>query len=301
MPVRSLGEVQPTIYRFKFGEFEIASVLDGKVVREELYPHFGAEQPAEDVEALCSANRIGASRYEHPFIPTVVNTGSQIVLFDTGNGALTREYEQLRGRLSEGRLVARLAEMGCGREDVDVVVVTHCHPDHIGGLMEDGRPTFPNARYVFGAAEFDFWRRGENIREARKFTRELFLKKALPLADRASFVKPGDDVAPGITALDVAGHSPGMLAFHIESGGKRLVVCADTFLHYVISMQRPEWHVEVDDDPDQAVATRRRILDMAATDRLFVAGFHMPFPGLGMVERSGASYRWLPVSYQLNI
>ncbi|HEY4982485.1 MAG TPA: MBL fold metallo-hydrolase [Pseudolabrys sp.] len=300
MPASMQGEMQPTIYRFKFGGFEIANIMDGKVIREGLHPSFGGDRAAQEAQELARANRIEANRYEHPFIPTIVNTGKQLILFDTGNGALRREHEQLRARLPDGHLVARLAAAGYKAEDIDVVVLTHGHPDHIGGLTEAGQPVFPKARYVFGAAEFDFWKRGENVREARKFNRELFVQIAVPLADRATFIKPGDEVVPGIRAVDAAGHSPGLIAFHIESESKRLLIWADTCIHYVMAIQRPEWHIDVDDDKDKAVATRKRILDMVASDQLFVAGFHMPFPGIGSVEKSAGGYRWVPVSYQLN-
>ena len=301
MPAPMHGELQPNVYRFKFGDFEIANILDGKVVRDGLHPSFGPEQSAAAAQQLCRANAIEADRYVHPFIPTLINTGRELILFDTGNGALSRDYPQLRARLSEGRLVEGLAQAGYKPTDVDTVVVTHGHPDHIGGLMEGGKPVFPNARYVFGAAEFDFWKRGENVREARKFNLQLFQKLALPLADRSRFVKPGDDVAPGIRAVDVAGHSPGMLAYHVESEGKRLLIWADSCVHYVMAIQRPDWHLDVDDDKDKAVATRQRILAMAANERLFVTGYHMPFPGIGMVDKTTDSYRWVPVSYQLNL
>jgi glyoxylase-like metal-dependent hydrolase (beta-lactamase superfamily II) len=301
LPASMQGEMQPNIYRFKFGGFEITNIMDSKSIRAGLYPHFGTETPAQEARELCRANGIDADRYEHPFIPTVVNTGKQLILFDTGNGALRREYEPLRDRLPDGHLVERLGQAGYRAEDIDLVVITHGHPDHIGGLTVGGRPVFPKARYVFGATEFDFWRRGDNIREARVFNRRLFVEIALPLADRSSFVKPGDELAPGIHAVDAAGHSPGLMAYHVESEGRRLLIWADTCIHYVMSVQRPEWHVEVDDDKDRAVATRKRILDMAETDRLFVAGFHMPFPGLGIVEKAAAGYRWVPVSYQLNL
>jgi glyoxylase-like metal-dependent hydrolase (beta-lactamase superfamily II) len=214
---------------------------------------------------------------------------------------LARDYPQLRGRLSEGLLVERLAQAGHKAADIDVVVTTHGHPDHIGGLMDGGKPVFPNARYVFGAAEFDFWKRGENVREARKFNLQLFQKLALPLAERSTFIKPGDDIAPGIRAVDAAGHSPGMLAYHVESNGKRFMIWVDTCIHYVMAIQRPDWHVDVDDDKDKAAATRKRMLDMAAADRLFVTGYHMPFPGIGSIEKTADSYRWMPVSYQLEL
>jgi glyoxylase-like metal-dependent hydrolase (beta-lactamase superfamily II) len=293
--------MQPTIYRFKLGGFEVATIMDSKVIRSGLTPSFGGEAAAAEVKALAAAARIDADRYEHPFTPMLVNTGKELVLFDTGNGSLSAEYEQMKGRLPPGNLVARMAQAGYKPEDVDVVVLTHGHPDHIGGLTKGGQPVFPNARYVFGAAEFDFWNKGENIREARKFNRELYMKIVVPLANRATMIKPGDEVVPGIRAVDAAGHSPGLLAFTIESEGKRLINWADTCNHYVVAIQRPDLHLDVDDDKEKAVATRKRILDMVATDILFVAGFHMPFPGLGWVEKTSGGYRWVPHSYQMNL
>ena len=301
MPATIQGEMQPTIYRFKLGGFEVATIMDSKVIRSGLTPSFGGEAGAAEVKALAAAARIDADRYEHPFTPMLVNTGKELVLFDTGNGSLSAEYEQMKGRLPPGNLVARMTQAGYKPEDVDVVVITHGHPDHIGGLTKGGQPVFPNARYVFGAAEFDFWNKGENIREARKFNRELYMKIAVPLANRATMIKPGDEVVRGIRAVDAAGHSPGLLAFTIESEGKRLINWADTCNHYVVAIQRPDLHLDVDDDKDKAVATRKRILDMVATDKLFVAGFHMPFPGLGWVEKTSGGYRWVPHSYQMNL
>ena len=294
------GDLQPSIYRFKLGGFDVTAILDSKIVREGLSPSHGGEASAGDVQALARANRIDPHRYEHPFIPILVQTGRELVLFDTGNGALQREHAPLRGRIPDGRLVERMGQAGYSPDDVDVVVITHGHPDHIGGLMEGGKPVFRNARYVFGASEFDFWKRGE-VREARKFNQALFMQIAAPLADRASFINPGDDVVAGIRAVDASGHSPGMLAFLIESDGKRLLNWADTCGHYVVSVQRPDLSLDMDDDKDKAAATRKRLLEMAATDELFVIGYHMPFPGIGFVERTAGGYRWVPHSYQFNI
>jgi glyoxylase-like metal-dependent hydrolase (beta-lactamase superfamily II) len=291
----------PAVFRAKLGAFEITSILDSKTVRSGLSQSYGGGTALEEIRALAQTNRIDADRYEHPFIPTLVNTGRELILFDTGFGALQREHQEMRGRAPDGLLVERMRQAGYAAGDVDVVAITHGHPDHIGGLMQDGKPVFPNARYVFGAAEFDFWKRGENVREARRFNRELFVRIATPLADRATFIKPGDQVVTGIHAIDAAGHSPGMLAFLIESREQRLLNWADTCGHYAIALQRPDIHLDVDDDKEKAVATRRRLLDMAATDELFVAGYHMPFPGIGYVERWQGGYRWVPHSYQLNL
>jgi glyoxylase-like metal-dependent hydrolase (beta-lactamase superfamily II) len=301
MPSAFQRELPPSPRRFRLGGFEVTIVMDSKVIREGLTPSHGGAAMADEVTALARANRIAANRYLHPFTPMLVNTGSQLVLFDTGNGSLAREHEPFRGRLPEGRLTAQMRDAGYAPEDVDVVVITHGHPDHIGGLTESGRPVFANARYVFGAAEFDFWQRGDNVRPERTFNRELFVGIAAPLAERASFVKPGDEILPGIRAVDAFGHSPGMLAYLLDSDGQRLLNWADTCGHYAVSIQRPDIPLDVDDDKDKAAATRQRLLDMAAADGLLVTGYHMPFPAIGYIERAATGYRWLPHSYQMDI
>jgi glyoxylase-like metal-dependent hydrolase (beta-lactamase superfamily II) len=295
------GETQPTVYRFKLGGFEVSTILDSKAVRPGLHPMYGANATAAEVEALAKANNIDTARFEHHNIPTLVNTGKQLVLFDTGNGALPLEYEALKTRMPLGNLAARLAQLGHKPEDVDVVVLTHGHPDHIGGLVQGGKPVYPNARYVFGAAEYDFWKKNEGVREARVFNQKLFMTICEPLAAKSTFIKPGDEVVSGITAVDAFGHSPGLMAFHIESDSKRFMVTADTVTQYVMAVQKPEWFFDMDDDKEKAVATRKRMLDMLATDRLMFASFHMPFPGIGWIDRTASGYRWVPHSYQLNL
>ena len=302
MPAKMQGEIHPPTYRFKLGGFEVTTIVDSKAVRSGLTPAFGGEANADAVKALAKANRIDTDRYEHNFTPLLVNTGKELVLFDTGNGSLREEHEQLKNRLPAGHLVARMGEAGYKPQDVDVVVITHGHPDHIGGLTKRGEPMFPNARYVFGATDFDYWNKGENIREARKFNRELYVKIMVPIANRATMVKPGDEVVPGIRAVDAFGHSAGLLAFTIESEGKRMINWADICNHYVVAIQRPELHLDVDDDKEKAAATRKRILDMCDKEDLLVAGFHMPSPGIGYIEKGkDGTYRWVPHSYQMSL
>ena len=153
------------------------------------------------------------------------------------------------------------ADRGYKPEQIDVVVITHGHPDHIGGLMEGGKPVYPNARYVFGEAEFDYWKKGENIAENRKANREQFMQVAVPFGEKATFLKGEGEVVPGIRSfpcLDIRG----MMAYHIESDGQRLLNWADVANHYVMAIQQPEWHVSFDDDKEMGVATRKRIFDM---------------------------------------
>jgi glyoxylase-like metal-dependent hydrolase (beta-lactamase superfamily II) len=287
------GVLRPQVYRFKLGSFEVTNLLDGFVHNASLHPTFGSDQPVDAVQALARANGISIN-FEHAYVPTLVNTGKELVLFDTGNS---------RGRMpTAGKLPEIIALAGYKPEQIDVVVITHGHPDHIGGLTDaGGKPSYPNARYVFGEVEFDFWRKGENVREARKANLDLFKKVAIPFGEKATFLKPDGEVVAGIRAVNAYGHSPGMLAFHVESGNQQLLIWGDVANHYVVSIQQPEWGTGFDDIKDAAIASRKRILDMVATDRIAVAGFHMPFPSLGWVERSGTSYRWVPATYQFNL
>ena len=200
-----------------------------------------------------------------------------------------------------GKLRERMAAAGYAPEDVDVVAFTHCHGDHILGVMDEGAPAFPNARYAIGRVEFDEWKSGARLPDSRTQNREKFLELIVPLADRMTFLEDGDTLVSGITAEAAFGHSLGHMMYRVESGGKQVLLWGDITNHYVFSLQVPEGRVFFDDDPEAATATRKRVLDMTATDGLPVIGFHMPFPALGFVERSGESYRWVPASYQMRV
>ena len=289
MPASMQGEMQPTIYRFKLGGFEVATIMDSKVIRSGLTPRFGGEAAAAEVKALAAANRIDADRYEHPFTPTLVNTGKELVLFDTGNGSLRDEHEQLKGRLPPGNLVARMAQAGYKPEDVDVVVITHGHPDHIGGLTKGGTAGVSQGALCVRRRRVRF------LEEGRERARGAQVQPRALREDRGAARQPRDLHQAG--RRGGAGHharsTPSVIrpACWLSSSRARASACSTGPTpagHYVVSLQRPDLHLDVDDDKEKAVATRKRILDMVATDRLFVAGFHMPFPGLGYVERAAA-------------
>ncbi len=289
-----MGLQRPSFYRFKLGTFEITTFLDGAMPRQGPYPIFGSDQPEEVVHALLKDNFLPPTRFENPYVPALVNTGKELILFDTGNGPLRRDK-------GAGLLAALMEETGYKPKQVDIVVITHGHPDHIGGMMEGDAPGFANARVVFGAVEFDYWIKGENIPDGRVKTRELFMKIAAPFGEKATFLKGGDDVVTGIRAIEAFGHSPGHMAFHVESEGQRLMIWADTCNHYVVSLQRPDWHVAFDSDKEQAAQTRKKIFDMVHTDRIPIIGHHMPFPGIGFLDKRGDSYQWVAAGYQFNL
>ena len=176
-------------------------------------------------------------------------------------------------------------------------MLSHGHPDHIGGVIENGKPLFANARYAIGGTEYDFWSpAGKHTGDLEKFS-SLFRDLMVPLAEKTTFLKPGDDVAAGIRAVEAFGHTPGHLAFHIDGGGKELFWFGDIAHHQVASLARPDWHCVFDVDPEKASETRARVLEMLAADRVAVCGYHMPFPSIGYVERlPSRGYRWLPHS-----
>ncbi len=292
MTAPMLGQLRPLVYRFQVGAFEITTILDGAQIRPAISPPFGTDQSAETIAAHARENLLPTDKFENTFTPTIVNTGEKLVLFDTGNGAMRRDA-------GAGHLRERLSLARYNPEDIDVVAFTHVHPDHIGGVREGDELAFPNARYVIGQVEFDEWSSGDRIPLQRKENRDMFQRLIVPLADNMTFLKPGDDVVAGIRAVEAFGHSLGHMAYLVESEGKTVLIWGDITNHYAFSLQKPEWQVGFDDDKDQATATRKRILDMAATDRLTIIGHHMPFPAIGFVEKHNGLYRWLPASYQL--
>ena len=292
-----LGAWQPKFWRYKLGAFELTTISDSEAFIDGPYPIIGKNASEDEVRKLMQANLLPEQRYQPGFSPTVVNTGRELVLFDTGNGA-----NGFIPRPNGGWLATQLAPSGFKADDIDVVVLSHGHPDHVGGLIDNGKPLFPNARYVTGAVEYDYWSpEGKHSGELEKLA-AVFRANTQQITEKFSFVKPGGDVVAGIRAIEAHGHTPGHLAFMIESAGNQILFWGDCAHHQVASLARPDWHCVFDIDKERGAATRTRIYDMAATDRVPVIGYHMPFPSIGYVERLDATgYRWLPHSYQLNL
>lgn len=272
------GPANAKQHSFAIGDFEVSTLLAGtRTVEDDPQGIFGMNVGADEFKAVSAANFIPDDKAQFFFTPTVVRTGSEVVLFDTG--------------LNAGGIAAALDEAGLTPADVTIVVITHMHGDHIGGLMNEGEATFPNARYVTGQVEFDHWAAAEN---------ERFDGLVKPLAEKMTFIGDGGSVVSGITGVGAFGHTPGHMGYMLESNGEQLFLMADLANHYVWSLAYPDWEVRFDMDKAAAAASRKKVLGMAAADRFPIVGYHMPFPGVGYVTTEGpGAFHYVPATYQL--
>ncbi len=285
---------RPQVYQFKLGGAVITNLLEGHVVRGDFHPFVATNATADEVQSLANVHNLPYPALEHSFNTTLIETSGKLIAIDPGFG----ENSPMP---SAGYFTQSLQAAGYTIDDVDIVLISHSHPDHIGNLMTNGKPTFPNAQVVYGRTEFEYWKKGENISEMRQPTLGLFKKVALPLEDNIHFIKPDDAIVPGLTAIQAYGHSAGHLAFHFESEGKELMMLNDTVAHFVASFAHPEWAFSMDDDPDAAAVSRRRLLERVATDNIPVIGFHIPFPSIGYVSTHNTGFQFHPASYQFNV
>lgn len=278
-----MGAARPDHFRFPLGDFEVTTIFDGAVQLDGPHPIFGQDQIDDDVAELMAAHGMPSDKMEIGFTQTLVNTGSELILFDTGNDKTKRA--------TAGNLRANMAKAGYTPEDVDIVVLTHFHGDHIGGMVVEGKPAFPNARYVTMAKEYDHWVGADH---------ELTLSNVKPFAEKMTFIDDGQDVVSGVTVMAAHGHTPGHAVYHIESGGKRVLVTADTANHFIASLERPDWHVRFDMDKEAAAATRMKVFGMLAADGIPFIGYHMPYPAVGYVSDNGSGgFTYRAAAYEL--
>jgi glyoxylase-like metal-dependent hydrolase (beta-lactamase superfamily II) len=263
LPARAGAEMMGAgfapFHRFRLGGFEVTALLAGTNTVPEPNKIFGLNASAEEFAEVSEAAFLPTDRAQFFFTPTVVNTGSELVLFDTG--------------LAPEGITAALAAAGYAPEQVDVVVLTHMHPDHIGGLMAGGAPTFTNARYVTGSAEHNHWMGAGS---------EQFDANVRPMTEKMTFLDDGGTVGSGITAMLAAGHTPGHMIYMLESEGQRLALTADTANHYVWSLAHPDWEVRFDADKAAAAATRREVSGCWRRTACPSSAITCPFPRWAM-------------------
>jgi len=288
------GRQVPGIYRLGVGDIEVTAVLDGHIdLGIELFPNAEADEVTRLQEAAFVPVGPSVRGAVNSF---AVNTGEKLVIIDAGG----RDFLGP----TMGRLPDNLAAAGIDPAAVDVVAVTHMHPDHIGGIVTtNGAAVFPNAELVVHKADWDFWMSPEIMAKAPESSLPFFQAAQAAGTPYAKRVRPiGDDeeVVPGIRSLALPGHTPGHTGFVIASGNDTLLVWGDIVHAAILQFPHPDWAIAFDIAPELAVATRRKAFDMAATDRLMIAGMHVPFPGVGHVVRNGG-YKFIPASWNYEL
>jgi glyoxylase-like metal-dependent hydrolase (beta-lactamase superfamily II) len=300
MPVRAAapasGRQAPAFYRTKLGNFELTAVYDGLWQRP-IDKDFVRNARFADVQKALAAAFMPAGTLTTPFTPLVVNTGSKLVLIDTGSGGQITP--------SAGSLVANLGAAGINPAAIDAILISNFHPDHIDGIKtKDNALVFPNAEIFVPQMEWAYWMDNANRDAARsEMIKAFFLNARRIFADirnRVTLFVPEKDkeITPGIVAIDAPGHTPGHTVFAIASGGESMMALCDTTNHPWLFARHPEWQPVIDQDGPLAVRTRRKILDRIAADQMLIQGYHFPFPGKGHVVKAGAGYEFVPTPWQ---
>jgi len=280
------GKQASGFYRRKVGDIEVTHVYDG-IWMFDHGPTFVRNAEFADVQKALGEAFAPAGKVPIPFTPLVVNTGSKLVLIDTGTGA----------RMSPlaGTYMDNLTASGVDPKAVDVIAISHFHGDHINGIRQkDESLTFPNAEIWVPAPEWAFWMNDENMNKAPEAARGGFMNARRVFKDLGERVKqfePGKEIVPGVTSIAAPGHTPGHTAYVISSGGQTMLTIVDATNIPALFVRNPGWHAVFDSIPDVAEATRRKLLDMAVTDKLLTTGYHWNFPGASYVVKEGSGYR----------
>jgi glyoxylase-like metal-dependent hydrolase (beta-lactamase superfamily II) len=291
-----VNKASPGIYRYRIGEYELTALYDGIWYRP-ISEKFIRNAPFAEVEHALELAFMPRDKLATPFTTLIVNTGKSLVLIDTGTG----------GQISPtaGMVVDNLAAAGIAPKDVDQIVISHFHPDHINGIKDkNNNLIFPHAEIMVPAPEWDFWMDDANLRAAPAGMKEMFLNQRRIFTDIAKSIthyQPGREAAPGILTLPAPGHTPGHSIFAIHSGKDSLMVLSDTAQHPAVFARHPDWEAAFDVDGSETIATRKRLFDRAAADRMLVTGYHFPFPACGHLIRTTSGYEHVPIEWQVTL
>jgi glyoxylase-like metal-dependent hydrolase (beta-lactamase superfamily II) len=284
----------PYFYRCPIGQFQATVVSDGPL-------GLGAPEgafkglPKDDIAKMLAGNFLPPDNVVLEQNVLVLNTGSQLALFDSGMGA-----NRMFGTTT-GRLIRSLAEARISPRAIDAIIISHGHIDHVGGLVDArGRKLFPNAQVYITKADYDFWTdEGKLKNDALKAFVQHARTNLLPYRDRLRFIEDGKEVIPGVQAIATPGHTVGHTAFMITSGGQSACAIGDLGHHQILSIERPRLEFAYDSDPKAAVASRLKLLDMLAGQRVPLIAYHFPWPGHGHVSKQGDSFRYHPAPMQI--
>lgn len=286
------GQQAPAFYRFKVGALEVTAINDGFF----RFPVEGFIRNAslDDVKSVLGAAFQPTDQLIIPFTTLVVNTGSKLVLIDTGNGN--------SGAPTSGSWMTNFKAAGFDPNNVDTILISHFHGDHINGLrLKDGSAVFPKAEVMVPETEWTFWTNPDNANSAPDRVKANFanVKRVFdPIAKDITRFGWGKEPVTGITTIDAHGHTPGHTTFALSSGSGRLLVMSDTTNNPILFARHPEWSAVFDMNGEDAIKTRRKMLDMAATDRMQVSFYHAAFPATGHIAKDGNGFNMVPMAFQ---
>jgi glyoxylase-like metal-dependent hydrolase (beta-lactamase superfamily II) len=290
------GKAGSAFYRHKIGDIEVTQLSDG-TASFPLADTFVRNVPKDQVEKALAASYLPTDKMTVFFNPMMLNTGGKLVLIDTGNAPNPNGPVGL----TQSNMIAS----GVDPKNIDLVVISHFHGDHIAGLRNaDGSLAYPNAEVKVPAAEYAFWMSDENMNkapDAMKGAFQLVRKVFGDMGSRLTQYEMDKEVAPGLTPFATLGHTPGHTSFALQSGKDRLLIQSDVTNNPALFVRNPGWHVMYDMNPQQAEETRRRFFDRASADRTLIAGFHYPFPCLGYVEKEDTGFRLVPAPWKTSI
>jgi glyoxylase-like metal-dependent hydrolase (beta-lactamase superfamily II) len=276
-------------HSFRHGAFEVTVVSDGHLVLPISF--LAANAPPDERAALLKAAGQTGEQYQSPTNVTLIRSGSDLVLVDMGSGD--------RFMPTAGKLWDNLKAAGIDKGKITKVIFTHGHPDHLWGTVDElDDLVTPDATFYVSAREWDFWN-GDDAMRGLPAERAGFVTGArrnyAAIKGKVKMVKPGDDVVSGLSIVDTPGHTQGHVSLAL-AGGDGLIVGGDTLTHPLISFEHPEWRPAADHVPEQAAQTRRKLLDRLVADKSKLIGFHLPYPGVGTVERKGNAWRFVPAA-----
>ena len=270
---------------YKVGGADVTALYDG-IWEKPHDPAFIANASVDDVKGAMTKAGLPADFVSIPFTVVVVRNGGKTVLCDSGTGGQVQP--------TTGKMMANMKAAGIDPATIDTILISHCHPDHIFGLMEKdtNKPVFPNAEIVISDVEYKFWTDPaviDRLPEARKGLARR-IQAVFPTWKNIRQVSGEPEVAPGIRFVSAPGHTPGHRAFHLASGASELVISNDTAYVPALVVANPGWHGQYDQDAATAEASRRKLLDRVIADKIMICGYHFPFPGAGTVAKDGAGY-----------
>jgi len=288
------GKQAPAFYRYKIGSYELTAIHDGIWLRD-IDDKFVKNAPWPAVQKAMSDASMTPGKLQIPFTTLVVNTGSKLVLIDTATGG------QLAA--TAGSFGSNLAAAGIDPKQIDTILISHFHPDHINGIRDkEGALVFTNAEIKVPAAEWAWWMDDSNMGKQPEAARPAWLNVRRifkGLEDKVVKFEPNKEVAPGITSIGAPGHTPGHTVFAVASGNQSMMVLSDTTNNPLLFVRNPDWQAAFDTDGALAAETRKKLLDRATVDRMLVQGYHFPFPASGYILKTGLhTYDLAPVTWQ---